>query len=211
MASGDHSGDWSSTGTSRTLLERAKRLEPAAWEKLVTRYAALVQYWCKSRGLAPEDTADVFQEVFRAVATHLGSFRKAALGDSFRGWLKTVTFNKIHDYYRRSVRQPVAEGGTDALRRLQQWPEPPHSEPTATNLGEVAAERLVLRHCLDEIRAEFEPKTWSAFWRTAVDGLTAADAGAELAMTAGAVRVAKSRVLARLRAELGESGSAGTP
>jgi RNA polymerase sigma-70 factor (ECF subfamily) len=210
MASGEHSGDWSSTGTSRTLLERAKRLEPAAWDKLVTRYAALVQYWCKSRGLAPEDTADVFQEVFRAVATHLASFRKAALGDSFRGWLKKVTINKIHDQYRRSARQPAAEGGTDALRRLQEWPEPPQGEPATTNLGELAAERLVLRHCLDEIRAEFEPKTWSAFWRTAVDGLTAADAGAELAMTAGAVRVAKSRVLARLRAELGESGSCAT-
>jgi RNA polymerase sigma-70 factor (ECF subfamily) len=207
MASGEQSGDASATATSRTLLERAKRLEPAAWERLVTRYAALVQYWCKSRGLTPEDTADVFQEVFRAVATHLESFRKRTLRDSFRGWLKTVTINKINDQYRRTARQPVAEGGSDALVRLQNWPQTPHDEPGGSNLGELAAERQVLRHCLEEIRSEFEPRTWNAFWRTAVDGLSAADAGQELSMTAGAVRVAKSRVLARLRAELGESDS----
>jgi RNA polymerase sigma-70 factor (ECF subfamily) len=109
------------------------------------------------------------------------------------------------------ARQPAAEGGSEALRRLQDWPETPPVELAATNLGELAAQRHVLRHCLDEIRSEFEPRTWSAFWRTAVDGLSAADAGQELSMTAGAVRVAKSRVLARLRAELGESDSRVTP
>jgi RNA polymerase sigma-70 factor (ECF subfamily) len=54
------------------------------------------------------------------------------------------------------------------------------------------------------IRSEFEERTWQAFWRTAVDGLTAADVGAELHMKSGAVRVAKCRVLQRLREELGD-------
>jgi RNA polymerase sigma-70 factor (ECF subfamily) len=54
---------------------------------------------------------------------------------------------------------------------------------------------------------EFEERTWQAFWRTAVDGRSAADVGAELGMTPGAVRVAKSRVLHRLREELGDQGA----
>jgi DNA-directed RNA polymerase specialized sigma24 family protein len=53
-------------------------------------------------------------------------------------------------------------------------------------------------------RNDFEPRTWEAFWRAAVEGqrpdLIAADLGAMPA----AVRKAKSRVLHRLREELGE-------
>jgi RNA polymerase sigma-70 factor (ECF subfamily) len=54
------------------------------------------------------------------------------------------------------------------------------------------------------IRGEFSERTWQAFWRTAVEGRAAKDVGAELAMSPGAVRVAKSRVLHRLREELGD-------
>mgnify|MGYP000906281100 CR=1 FL=1 len=44
--------------------------------------------------------------------------------------------------------------------------------------------------------------TWQAFWGTAVDGKPAAEVGAGLGMSPGAVYVAKSRVLARLRGEV---------
>ena len=54
------------------------------------------------------------------------------------------------------------------------------------------------------IRGEFEERTWAAFWRTVVEGQPAKDVGADLSMSPGAVRVAKSRVLHRLREELGD-------
>jgi RNA polymerase sigma-70 factor (ECF subfamily) len=54
------------------------------------------------------------------------------------------------------------------------------------------------------IRNEFEERSWQAFWRMAVGGRTANDVAAELSMSPGAVRVAKSRVLRRLREELGD-------
>ena len=54
------------------------------------------------------------------------------------------------------------------------------------------------------IRNEFEPRTWQAFWLTAVEGRAPKDVADELGMSGGAVRVAKSRVLHRLRAELGD-------
>jgi RNA polymerase sigma-70 factor (ECF subfamily) len=54
------------------------------------------------------------------------------------------------------------------------------------------------------VRGEFEPRTWQAFWKTAVDGRPVKDVADELGMSPGAVRVAKSRVLHRLRDELGD-------
>ena len=55
-----------------------------------------------------------------------------------------------------------------------------------------------------QFRAEFHDRTWRAFWLTAVEGRPANDVAAELAMTPVAVRVAKSRVLQRLREALGD-------
>lgn len=63
--------------------------------------------------------------------------------------------------------------------------------------------RLLLR-ALELIRSEFEDKTFEAFRQSAVEGRAADDIAADLGMSPGAVRVAKSRVLRRLRLELGE-------
>ena len=55
---------------------------------------------------------------------------------------------------------------------------------------------------MDLVRVEFADKTWRAFWRTAVEGVAAKDAAEELGVSPDAVRMAKSRVLRRLREEM---------
>jgi len=195
-------GPTSSALTSRSLLDGVKADEAAAWERLIRLYAPLVYRWCRRTGLPEQETADVFQDVFQAVATHIGSFRKEKEGDTFRGWLRTITDNKIRDHFRRVGREPAGEGGTDAQRRLSAIPA--DSSIALNDPRDEGAERGLFRDALDLIRSEFETRTWQAFWLTTVEGLAARDAGAELEMSPGAVRVAKSRVLRRLREELGE-------
>jgi len=56
------------------------------------------------------------------------------------------------------------------------------------------------------VRFEVGPAAWQAFWLTAVDGLSGAEAAARLGQTPAAVFMAKSRVLARLRAAAGRGG-----
>ena len=68
-------GSRSSTGTSRSLIDRVRADDAGAWERLVSLYAPLVAHWCRRWHLADADIADVFQEVFHAVATHLVEFR----------------------------------------------------------------------------------------------------------------------------------------
>ena len=191
----------SSTGTSLGLLERARAADAAAWGRLVALYAPLVFHWCRRWGLHEEDAADVFQEVFQSVAAHLGGFRKERAGDTFRGWLRTITRSKVHDHFRRRAREPEGVGGSAAQAWLAQVPAAP---PPGDEAAEARAERGLFRRALESIAPEFEERTWQAFWRTAVEGRAAKDVAAELAMTPGAVRVAKSRVLQRLREELGD-------
>jgi RNA polymerase sigma-70 factor (ECF subfamily) len=187
----------SSNLTSSSLLLRASQRDPDAWQRLVSLYQPLVYHWCYRGGLHNEDIHDVAQEVFRAVAVALGD--QMPPPRSFRGWLRGVTRHKLFDYFRARGREPEAVGGTDAYRSLQQVPEPPE------NPVEEEREVATLYHrALEMVRGEFEPRTWQAFWRTAVDGESPRDVAAELGMSPGAVRVAKSRVLRRLREEMGE-------
>jgi RNA polymerase sigma-70 factor (ECF subfamily) len=175
--------------------------QAGAWERLVDLYAPLVYHWCRRARLGPEDAADVFQDVFRAVALHLAGFRRDRPGDSFRGWLRAITRNKIRDHFRRLEHHPRAPGGTDAQRRLQEVPDPvpDEADPSETDLV-----RRQLRRALEDLRGEFEERTWRAFWEVQMEGRGTDEVGAALGMTAAAVRKAKFRVLRRLRQELGD-------
>src|SRR5262245_48996096 len=115
--------------TSLSLLARVQARQADAWGRLVELYAPLVYHWCGRCGLAAEDAADVSQEVFRSVAEHVGGFRKQRAGDSFRGWLRTITRNKVRDHFRRRQHQPQAPGGTDAQIRLLAVPDQALDEP----------------------------------------------------------------------------------
>jgi RNA polymerase sigma-70 factor, ECF subfamily len=190
-----------SSATSRSLLQRARSADAAAWDRLVALYGPLVLHWCRRGGLQDQDAADVFQDVFQAVAAHLGGFRKEHDGDTFRGWLRTITLNKVRDHFRRRGREPGGVGGTDAHRRMAQLPAP---HPADEDGDVAAAERGLFHRALELIRGEFEERTWQAFWRTTVAGQVPKDVAADLGMSPGAVRVAKSRVLHRLREELGD-------
>jgi RNA polymerase sigma-70 factor (ECF subfamily) len=194
-------GSQASSATSSGLLAQARANDPAAWDRLVALYAPLVFHWCRRWDLQDQDAADVFQEVFQAVATHLATFRKEE-GCSFRGWMRTITRNKVLDHFRRLGREPGGAGGTDAQLRLAQLPAP--QPPEDDSAADEDAERSLFYRALDLIRREFEERTWQAFWRTAVAGQSPKDVAAELSMSPGAVRVAKCRVLHRLREELGD-------
>jgi RNA polymerase sigma-70 factor (ECF subfamily) len=194
-----------SGSTSRTLLTGLRANDAAAWERLVTLYAPLVCHWCRQQGLPETELADLLQEVFQSVAAHIGRFRKERAGDTFRGWLRTITRNKIADVYRKRAVQPQAVGGTSAYLQFSRVPSPSESLSEEPDDGDTIAERELIQRALNLIRGEFEERTWQAFWRTAVENQAATEAAGDLEMTAGAVRVAKCRVLRRLREELGEA------
>lgn len=200
--SGNGGGPGSCSATSRSWLQRVQAGDAEAWDRLVALYAPLVFHWCKAGALQTADTADILQEVFLAVATHVTTFRKENKHNTFRGWLHTITRNKINDHFRRLGREPRGEGGTDAGIRLAAFPARPLPEDEGA--VEESIEQSLFHCALALIRDEFEERTWQAFWKTAVEGRSPKDVAVELSTTPGAVRVAKSRVLQRLRRELGD-------
>lgn len=190
----------SAQSTSLTLLERVRAHDQDAWGRLLSLYSPLVISWCVSQGVRHQDAEDVTQEVFQAVAGSLPQFRKDRPTDTFRGWLRGITRNKLLDHFRKRQAEPQAQGGTDVQRRFQEVPQPDIQLPEDSP-QEMAA---LYRRALEVVRSEFEAKTWQAFWRTAVDGQSPADVASELGMSGAAVRQSKSRILRRLREEVGD-------
>lgn len=190
--------DANSQATSLSLLARVRSSDESAWERLVYIYTPLVHRWCRRWTLQPDDVADIAQEVFSGVAGRIESFNQERPGDSFRGWLWTVTRNKISDFYRRRERDAIALGGTNAQLHLQQIPQ----ELPEEEKGSLTRQDSPVHRTLDLIRIDFEDRTWRAFWAVAVDGRTPADVAADMGMERMAVYKAKSRVMKRLRAEL---------
>jgi RNA polymerase sigma-70 factor (ECF subfamily) len=185
--------------TSLSLLQRLRVRDALAWERLLALYRQLVLSWCQRGGAGRDDAEDLAQEVFLAVAGGVERFRREGEG-SFRGWVRGITRHKLLDFYRRQGRQPAAAaGGTAAYEALHEVPD---LEPDPA--GDAEEKGGLYRRALDLIRGEFEERTWLAFWRAGVEGQDTAAVAASLGMTPVAVRIAKSRVLTRLREEAGE-------
>ena len=190
--------------TSLTLLQRLRANEPDAWQTLVHLYTPLLYHWCARAGLQGADADDVLQEVFRAVAAHLGGFRRDRPGDSFRGWLLAVTRSMILLHFRKSGRQPQGSGGTDAFARLQEVADPTAAPPDDADTDAETETDGLRRRALELVRGQFEERTWQMFWRTFVDERSPVDVAADMGATPAAVRKAKSRVLHRLKEEFAD-------
>jgi RNA polymerase sigma-70 factor (ECF subfamily) len=119
---------------------------------------------------------------------------------TFRGWLYTVTRNKIYNFLSSQRNRPRGTGDADAQERLEAAPARDDHGPDAE--WEKEYQRRLTARAMERVKDEFQPATWQAFWQTAVEGTAAADVGVGLKMSPGAVYVAKSRVLARLRDEV---------
>src|SRR4051794_5013640 len=96
-------------------------------------------------------------------------------------------------------RHPRGTGDTGFQSFLEQHPAP---EAEESRIFEAELRGRLFAWAADRVRDEFRPATWQAFWRTGVEGREPRDVAEALGMSVGAVYVARSRVMARLRREV---------
>ncbi|MBS0261194.1 MAG: sigma-70 family RNA polymerase sigma factor [Planctomycetes bacterium] len=65
-------------------------------------------------------------------------------------------------------------------------------------------QQQILAWAMEQVRHEFHTTTWQAFIDTSVNGRTIPDVSRELGMSPGSIYVARSRIIARLRAKVAE-------
>lgn len=188
-----------------TLLEAARHDKPGAWDLMARIYGPIVFRHCRKMGLSPNDAPDVVQDVFRKLLKHLPTFERQRTG-SFRKWLSMTTRTTVLDFNTANGNVNDAIGGSAAAQYFQAIPSILEDDSVLAS-SRPSKLRDALHEALDIIRAEFSERVWKAFWRTTVDSQNAREVAEELGMGHSAVRMAKSRVLARLKELVGDSGT----
>jgi RNA polymerase sigma-70 factor (ECF subfamily) len=191
--------------TRSSLLVRVRNSADAdSWREFDSLYRPLLLKYVRSRGLAETDAHDVVQDVFIRLLKSLPTFDFDRSRGRFRSWLWQVTMAALTDWQRSTGRQ------LHSVSDLPDAPAPAEPEPE-TQWCQAHRQRVV-EFVLEQVRAETQPRTWTCFEQRLVRGRAAADVAAELGLTANAVKVNASRVLARVRercAELEEDLSDG--
>jgi RNA polymerase sigma-70 factor (ECF subfamily) len=177
-----------------------------AWREFVGLYAPLVHAYGRHHGLQDADAADLVQEVFRRVAKASPQFEYDRARGTFRGWLYTVTRNELFKMG-RARKEARGSGDTAVQGLLAQEPERDQDgedwdREYHWNLFLWAAER---------VKSEFRTATWQAFWRTVVEAAPIEPTAKELNLSVGAVYIARSRIIARIRQEVVLAESEGGP
>jgi RNA polymerase sigma factor (sigma-70 family) len=169
-----------------------------AWQEFMNLYGPVVYGFARKRGLQDADAADLMQEVMRSVSSAIGRLDYDRKQGSFGGWLFTITRNKVFSFLSARRIRPQASGGSATNEVLNSHPD----AGDGSDAWEMEYQRRVAAIAMERIKSEFQESTWRAFVLTAVEGVAAADAGRQVGLSPGAVYVAKSRVLARLKDEV---------
>lgn len=185
--------------TSLSLLRRlCDSPENEGWNRLAELYTPLICAWLRRYDVQESDAHDLVQEVLLAVSKDLSKFEHHGQPGAFRGWLKAILINRLRKFWRARDRRPQARGDSDIDAKLAQLDDP------ASELSQIwnrEHDQYVLRQLLSLAEPHFEPTTWNAFCRVALEGATADLVAQEIGISRNAVIIAKCRVLNRLRQE----------
>jgi RNA polymerase sigma-70 factor (ECF subfamily) len=171
------------------LVVRAQSGDRAALEELLARLRPGVLRYCRARlgrsAGSYGSADDVAQEVCMAVLTALP--RYVDQGRPFAAFVYGIAGHKVADAQRAGFRN--RSDATDSL------PDHADDAPGPEDSVLAAAEAAAATALLDRL----PPAHRELLLLRVVAGLSAEETGAALGMTAGAVRVAQHRALARLR------------
>lgn len=185
------------------LLKLKDRANQQAWHEFTELYRPVILRLAYRKGMQHDDAEDLAQQVLIAVARAIDRFEPDRNRARFRTWLHTIARNLIINALRRGP--PDRATGDSAMHRLLQ--QRPADDDPDSELLRIEFQREVFRRAARQIRDEFHPQTWSAFWGTAVEGREVEQVARELNKSSGAVYAARSRVMRRLREQVAKATS----
>jgi RNA polymerase sigma-70 factor, ECF subfamily len=173
----------------RDLTDLAVRGQPDAIESLLEQVRPMVVRYCRARlGRISGHyhiADDVTQEVCIAVLSALPRYRD--MGRPFASFVFGIASHKVADAVRSATRSAVP---------TEDLPDGPDEHPGPEEMAVAYIEAQRARDLLDMLPGHLR----ELLVLRVVAGLSAEETGNVLGMSAGAVRVAQHRALARLRA-----------
>ena len=173
-----------------TLLRRlvAATTDKDAWREFVEHYGSRIYRWCRGGGLQDADAEDLTQDLLVKLAVQMRTFEYDP-SKSFHAWLKTITNNALIDAFKKNRRARDLMDNVAARKGLMEELQPEF-------------DRELLDEAMARVELRVEQTTWAAFRLTALDGLSARDAGKQLQVPEARIRVQKGRVTKLIREEV---------
>lgn len=169
-----------------------------AWDEFVLIYRPPIYRMARRRGMQDADAQDVTQDILVRIANAIDQYKQQP-ETKFRHWLRRVARNAIFSALSRPTAIP-AVGGSAVRELLADLPE---ASPAITQEIDAEYRREQYLQAAAIVRSDVNVETWEAFERTVVEGLSCEAAAEQLGKSIGTVYAARSRVVKRLRVEVG--------
>lgn len=182
--------------TSVSLLERIRLgASDESWYEFVTLYNSFIESWLLKQRVQPSDAEDIRQEVLSVVLREIRDFEHNGRTGAFRNWLRTITANRLREFWRSRKRQRnAAEADLEALANMLD-----DATSEISRIWNNDHDRQMLEHLLLRITKQFKPESVNAFRRVAIQQQPIEEVSSELNLTINAIRIAQSRILRALR------------
>ena len=182
--------------TSVSLLERIRfGASDESWYEFVTVYNRLIERWLLRQGVQQDDAEDVRQEVLTVVLREIPRFEHNGRTGAFRNWLRTITVNRLREFWRSRKRQRTAEEVD--LEHLANQLGDETSE--VSRIWNAEHDQQMLEHLLLRVSKQFKPESVQAFRQVVIEKEPIEKVSEDLKLTINAIRIAQSRILRALR------------
>jgi len=187
--------------TRPSLLVRLKdRMDQEAWDEFTEIYQPVIYRLARRKGMQHADAEDLAQLVLMAVAKAVERWEHDPRRARFRTWLHRVARNVILNALQRG--KPDRGSGDSGLLALLD--KQPGKEGPDSDLIRLEYRREAFRRAAQQIRDEFQPATWDAFWLSAVEGHSGEEVARQLGRTRGSIYAARSRIMRRMKEKVAE-------
>lgn len=185
----------SNPDTRESLILRLPSSQDAlAWREFIAIYEPLIIRFAGRRGLQEADAREIAQNVLIAVAKSVDRWQPDRQRGRFRAWLFRIARNQLINWISKQATQASSARALDGSA-LEQFP----SKDYRAEEIELEYRREMFRVAAAQARDSFSSSTWDAFWRTAVLAESVDSVAASLALSPGAVYIARSRVTSKIR------------
>lgn len=188
-------------GTRPSLLLRLQgERDERAWSEFLAIYEPLILRLMRRKGLQDSDARDTTQQVLLRISNAIDGYQPDGADASFRRWLFRVARNVVVTFLMRQSKLPQLL----EQQNLVQIFDVSVVKSAEADLFDQEYQQQVLAWALRQVRGEFRESTWLAFVETSVNGRPILQVADELNLSPGSVYVARSRLIARLRAKVEE-------
>jgi RNA polymerase sigma factor (sigma-70 family) len=177
----------------RDLVKECLSGSQQAWAAIVEKYKGLVYSVPVRYRMAPQDAADVFQDVWLDLYSELPNLREPG---ALRGWLITVAWHKCYQWKLRSRRLEKSTGEFDG--------EPAAESATFLDWKEWLEQEQMLREAVKTLPERCRVMVEMLFFQD--PPVPYADVARQLGLAEGSIGFIRGRCLKKLRVALEQMG-----